>query len=67
MNKYRFSALTIEHGCVTNYKNSHLRDAQRLILDSFGYRLIVQGVNEDWWVDESAVPYERYGYQFRVD
>lgn len=65
--EYRFSVLTIEHGCVTNYKNSQLRNAQRMILDSFGYRLVVQGVNEDWWIDESVVPYEKYGYQFRID
>ena len=63
---YRFSTLTIEHGCVTDYKNDRLRDAQRLILDSFGYRLIIQGVNEDWWVDPSAVSYDNYGYMFSI-
>jgi hypothetical protein len=64
--EYRFSALTIEHGCLSDYKNSRLRDAQRLILESFGYRLIVQGVNEDWWIDPTSVPYEKYGYMFSV-
>mgnify|MGYP007096636919 FL=1 len=64
--EYRFSTLTVEHGCVTDYKNSRLRDAQRIILDSFGYRLIVQGQDEDWWVDPKAVPYEKYGFMFSI-
>ena len=66
LTEYRFSTITIEHGCVTDYRMSPLRDAQRLILSSLGYRLIVQGVNEDWWIDESIVPYEKYGYMFQI-
>jgi hypothetical protein len=66
LTEYRFSTITIEHGLVTNYKMGPLRDAQRLILSSIGYRLIVQGVNEDWWIDETAVPYEKYGYMFQI-
>ncbi len=66
LTEYRFSTITIEHGLVTNYQMGPLRDAQRLILSSIGYRLIVQGVNEDWWIDETAVPYENYGYMFQI-
>lgn len=66
LSMYRFSVLTIEHGCVTDYKNSDLRNVQRFILDSYGYRLIVQGVNEDWWIDPQVVPYEKYGFMFSM-
>lgn len=67
LSDYRFSCMTIEHGCVTDYRNDELRRAQRLILTSLGYRLIMQGVNEDWWVDELAIPYEKYGYMFYIE
>ena len=66
LSEYRFSVITIEHGCVVDYKYTRLRDAQRLILESFGYRLIVQGVNEDWWIDPTCVPYEKYGFRFSI-
>ena len=66
LSRYRFSAMTIEHGCVTDYRMEGLRDAQRLILTSLGYRLIVQGVNEDWWIDPQNVPYEKYGFMFSM-
>lgn len=66
LTEYRFSVITIEHGCVTDYKNEELRNCQRTILSAFGYRLIVQGINEDWWVDAAAVPYEKYGTLFAV-
>jgi len=66
LSDYRFSVITIEHGCIINYKYSRLRDSQRLILESFGYRLIVQGGNEDWWIDPAYVPYERYGFRFSI-
>ena len=66
LTQYRFSTITIEHGCVTDYSMTALRDSQRLILSSLGYRLIVQGVNEDWWVDDSVVAYEQYGYMFQI-
>lgn len=66
LSEYRFSAITIEHGLVTDYRMKELRDAQRLILSSFDYRLIVQGVNEDWWIDTSVIPYGKYGFQFSI-
>jgi hypothetical protein len=66
LSEYRFSLMTIEHGVITDYRMTELRSAQRLILSSFGYRLIVQGVNEDWWVDTSVIPYDKYGYSFRI-
>jgi hypothetical protein len=64
--EYRFSIMTIEHGVVSDYRNEELRSCQRTILSSFGYRLIVQGINEDWWVDGNVIPYEKYGYMFAM-
>ena len=64
--EYSFSTITIEHGCVNDYKMSRMRDGQRLILESFGYRLIVQGDNEDWWINQKEVGYEKYSSMFSV-
>ena len=66
LSEYRFSLMSVEHGCVSDYRNEELRSCQRTILSSFDYRLIVQGYNEDLWVDTSVIPYEKYGYQFSI-
>lgn len=60
LSTYRFSVITLEHCLVTEYDLEPLRAAQRLILSSYGYRLVVQGDNEDWWVDPEAVKPENY-------
>ena len=35
LSEYRFSVMTIEHGCVTDFKNEELRNCQRTILSVF--------------------------------
>jgi hypothetical protein len=62
--EYRFSVITIEHGVNTDYTLEELRRAQRTILTSYGYQLVVQGDAEDWWVDPMAVPGENYWTMF---
>lgn len=66
LSDYSFSVMTIEHGCINDYKMQRMRDSQRLLLESFGYRLIVQGNNEDWWINPKYVDYERYSMMFSI-
>jgi hypothetical protein len=58
--KYRFSVIIIEHDLSQNYKRASMRDAQREILSSLGYKLIGQTLSEDWWVDPQSVEQETY-------
>jgi hypothetical protein len=37
-----------------------MRDAQREILSSLGYKLIGQTLSEDWWIDPQSVKDEVY-------
>ena len=60
MLQYRFSVIIIEHDLSQNYKRASMRDAQREILSSLGYKLIGQTINEDWWIDPQSVKYEVY-------
>jgi hypothetical protein len=39
LNTYRFTVITFEHDANMYWRNSSIRDAQREILDSFGYSL----------------------------
>jgi hypothetical protein len=55
MLQYRFSVIIIEHDVSENYKRSSMRDAQREILSSLGYKLIGQTLSEDWWVDPKSI------------
>lgn len=64
--EYRFSVITVEHGVNTDYTLEELRRAQRTILTSYGYRLIVQGEAEDWWIDPMAVPEENYWTMYTI-
>ena len=54
---YRFSIIHYEHDICGNYKNTETRDAQREILTSLDYSLLVSNVEEDWWVDPKIVPW----------
>ena len=54
---YRFSIIHYEHDTGGNYKNADTRDAQREILTSLGYSLLVSNVEEDWWVDPKIIPW----------
>jgi hypothetical protein len=51
LTQYRFSIITFEHDVNMYFRNSAMRDAQREILDSLGYALVVREKHEDWWVD----------------
>jgi hypothetical protein len=57
---YRFSVIIIEHDLSQNYKRASMRDAQREILSSLGYKLIGQTSNEDWWIDPQSVKDQMY-------
>lgn len=54
---YRFSVIHYEHDTGGNYKNKETRDAQREILTSLGYALLVSNIEEDWWVDPKVLPW----------
>lgn len=60
MIKYRFSVIIIEHDLSQNYKRVTMRDAQREILSSLGYKLIGQTISEDWWIDPKQIKQEVY-------
>lgn len=56
LTQYRFSIITFEHDANMYFRNSAMRDAQREILDSLGYALVVREKHEDWWVDPAVFP-----------
>lgn len=60
MLEYRFSVIIIEHDLCENYKRASMRDAQREILSSLGYKLIGQTNSEDWWVDPKQIDNDAY-------
>jgi hypothetical protein len=61
--QYRFSVIIIEHDLSQNYKRTSMRDAQREILSSLGYKLIGQTLSEDWWIDPQSIEQEAYRYE----
>lgn len=66
MLSYRFSVIIIEHDLCRNYKWASMRDAQREILSSLGYRLIVQAMGEDWWVDPDLIDRDLFESEIRI-
>ena len=66
MLSYRFSVIIIEHDLCRNYKWASMRDAQREILNSLGYRLIVQTPSEDWWVDPNLIDRNIFESEIRI-
>jgi len=54
---YRFTIIHYEHDIGGNYKNIETRDAQREILTSLGYSLLISNIEEDWWVDSEILPW----------
>jgi hypothetical protein len=42
------------------FRNAAMRDAQREILDSLGYSLVVREIHEDWWVDPTVIPINEF-------
>jgi hypothetical protein len=67
LNKYRFTVITFEHDANMYWRNTGMRDAQREILDSLGYSLVVRQMHEDWWVDPEVVNLEGYRKYFKWD
>jgi hypothetical protein len=66
LSKYRFSIITFEHDSQIEYNNKGMREAQREILSSLGYKLVVRDWHEDWWVDPYAVPYLDFREKFKM-
>lgn len=66
LNKYRYSIITFEHDAQIVYNNKGMREAQREILSSLGYKLVVRDWHEDWWVDPNTVPYLEFREKFRM-
>lgn len=66
LSNYRFNVITIEHDSIRDFTLKPMRDCQRMILSSFGYELILQGENEDFWVDKSVIPQERYQFLYSI-
>ena len=64
LNVYRFSVITFEHDLISDYKAAPMRDAQREILSSLGYKLIQKHAFEDWWVDPEVIPYQEFKEYF---
>jgi len=58
LNEYRFSVVTFDFGNLNSFNNIAIRDAQRQILSSFGYYLLVDFFYEDWWIDGEYFEYE---------
>jgi hypothetical protein len=67
LNKYRFTIITFEHDSNMYWRNTAMRDAQREILDSLGYSLVVRTESEDWWIDPNVIPLDEYRRHFRWD
>ena len=67
LNKYRFTVITFEHDSLQDYKNDSIKMAQREILSSLGYSLVVREWCEDWWVDSNVISYPEYKNFYRID
>lgn len=66
LSTYRFSVITFEHDALIHFKQNGVRDAQREILDSLGYSLVVRLWHEDWWVDPEVIDYDEYKHSFNM-
>jgi hypothetical protein len=67
LNEYRFTFITFEHDASIDYKATSIRDAQREILHSFGYNMLVRTHSEDWWVDPTVIKYMDYRPKFKIN
>lgn len=65
LNEYRFSIIAFEHATVQDFMQAPLRDAQRQLLDTLGYRLVVQGSSDDIWVDPNVFHVSDYSHLIR--
>ena len=60
LSEYRFNIITIEHDYLRDFTLENMRDSQRLILNSLGYELVINGHSEDFWVDKDNVDNANY-------
>lgn len=67
LNTYRFSIITFEHDALMYHQNIEVREAQRTILTSLGYKLVVRNNYEDWWVDPNIIPLSVFRDFIRAD
>jgi hypothetical protein len=51
LSRYRFNTITLEHCANMDPRLMKMRDLQREILFSYGYRIVAAGYDEDWWID----------------
>jgi len=65
LNSYRFTIITFEHDANMYWRNIAMRDAQREILDSLGYSLVVRTESEDWWIDPNVISLPEYRNYFK--
>lgn len=63
---YRFSVIIIEHDLCLDYKRKSMRDAQRKILMNLGYKLIVETMSEDWWIDPISINPSTYETEYHI-
>lgn len=66
LNEYRFTIITYEHEALNDFKKNSERDAQREILNSYGYALVVRDWHEDWWVDPNVIPHKEFKHFYRM-
>lgn len=67
LNTYRFSVITFEHDALMYHQNIDMREAQRVLLTSLGYKLVVRSNYEDWWVDPKVIPLSVFRDFIRAD
>lgn len=66
LNEYRFTIITYEHEALNDFKKNSERDAQREILNSYGYVLLVRNWHDDWWVDPNVISYHDFKGYYRM-
>ena len=63
LTEYRFSVITYEHDLYADPANKEIKEHYIRILSSFGYKLLVENVNDgspdrifdDWWIDPQVI------------
>lgn len=75
LSRYRFSTIVLEHASVLDKSLENMKKIQHEILYSYGYKLVAEGFNDDWWIDSqlgisdssfNSITYEAWSKQFFV-
>lgn len=75
LSRYRFSTIVLEHASVVEKSLEGMRKIQHEILHSYGYKLVAEGFNDDWWIDSKlgistssfdSITYEAWSKQFFI-